>query len=274
MNNVSGTKYILGHSPAEIQRLMSQAVMLRPITERLLRSAGIEPGMRVLDVGCGAGDVSMLAAELVGSTGSVIGIDRNAQVLAIARERAQMAKFGQIDFKEASIETFSDPEPFDLVVGRYVLIHQADPVDLIRAAAALSRPGGIVAFHELNIPPGVRSFPDVPLWQQVGERIATAFKSAAPQWDAGARLTEHFSRAGLPIPRLFSETPIGNAEDPHLIALAVSTLHSFMPQLIEIGAATVGAVAIENLASRLTVAVTDASSQIEWWPQVCGWTKR
>jgi ubiquinone/menaquinone biosynthesis C-methylase UbiE len=51
--------------------------MLRPITERLLRSAGIEPGMRVLDIGCGAGDVSMLAAELVGSTGSVVGIDRN-----------------------------------------------------------------------------------------------------------------------------------------------------------------------------------------------------
>ena len=197
MNNVSCTKYILGHSPAEIQRLMSQAVMLRPITERLLRSAGIEPGMRVLEVGCGAGDVSMLAAELVGSTGSVVGIDRNAQVLAIARERAQMAKFGQIDFKEASIGTYSDPEPFDLVVGRYVLIHQADPVDLIRAAAALSRPGGIVAFHELNIPPGVRSFPDVPLWQQVGERIATAFKSAAPQWDAGARLTEEPRRHRL-----------------------------------------------------------------------------
>jgi ubiquinone/menaquinone biosynthesis C-methylase UbiE len=273
MNNVSGTKYILGHSPAEIQRLMSQAVMLRPITERLLRSAGIEPGMRVLEVGCGAGDVSMLAAELVGSTGSVVGIDRNAQVLAIARERAQTAKFGQIDFKEASIGTFSDAEPFDLVVGRYVLIHQADPADLIRAAAALSRPGGIVAFHELNVPSGVRSFPNVPLWQQVGERIATAFKSAAPHWDAGARLTEHFSRAGLPIPRLFSEIPIGNAEDSHLIALAVNTLRSFMPQLIEIGAVTVQAVDIENLGSRLTVAVTEASSQIEWWPQVCGWTK-
>src|SRR5260221_4344642 len=143
MNNVSGTKYILGHSPAEIQRLMSQAVMLRPITERLLRSAGIEPGMRVLEVGCGAGDVSILASELVGSTGSVVGIDRNAQVLAIARERAQIAKFGQIDFKEASTGTFSDAEPFDLVVGRYVLIHQADPADLIRAAAALSRPEGL-----------------------------------------------------------------------------------------------------------------------------------
>jgi ubiquinone/menaquinone biosynthesis C-methylase UbiE len=274
MNNVPGTKYILGHSPAEIQRLMSQAVILRPITERLLRSAGIEPGMLVLDIGCGAGDVSMLAAELVGSTGSVVGIDRNEQVLAIAKERAQMTKFGRIDFKETSIGTFSDPELLDLVVGRYVLIHQADPVDLIRAAAALSRPGGVVAFHELNAPRGLRSFPDVPLWQQVGNRIVTAFKSAVPHWDADARLTEHFSRAGLSIPRLFSEIFIGNAEDPHLIALAVSTLRSFMPQLIEIGADTVEAVDIENLASRLTVAVTEASSQIEWCPQVCAWTKR
>jgi 2-polyprenyl-3-methyl-5-hydroxy-6-metoxy-1,4-benzoquinol methylase len=274
MNNVPGTKYILGHSPEEIQRLMSQAAMLRPITERLLRSAGIEPGMRVLDIGCGAGDVSMLAAELVGSTGSVVGIDRNEQVLAIAKERARLAKFGKIDFKEASIGTFSDPEPFDLVVGRYVLIHQTDPADLIRAAAALSRPGGIVAFHELNAASGLRSFPDVPLWQQLGNTLVTALKSAAPHWDAGARLTEHFSRAGLPLPRSFSEIPIGNAEDPHLIALAVNTLRSFMPQLIEIGAVTVEAVDIENLANRLTVAVTEASSQIEWCPQVCAWTKR
>src|SRR5260221_14056658 len=157
----------------------------------------------------------MLAADLVGSTGSVVGIDRNAQVLAIARERAQIAKFGQIDFKEASIGTFSDAEPFDLVVGRYVLIHQADPADLVRAAAALSRPGGIVAFHELNVPSAVRSFPNVPLWQQVGERIATAFKSAVPHWDSGPRLTEHFFPAALPVPRLFSEIPIGNAQDPH-----------------------------------------------------------
>src|SRR5260370_5504790 len=97
MNNVSGTKYILGHSPAEIQRLMSQAVMLRPITERLLRSAGIEPGMRVLEVGCGAGDVSMLAAELVGSTRSFVAITRNSQPLLIPEKPPQMANFGQID---------------------------------------------------------------------------------------------------------------------------------------------------------------------------------
>ena len=74
------TTYALGHSSAEIQRLKNQAAMLRPITERLLRSAGIDAGMRVLDLGCGAGDVSMLAAELVGPAGFVVAIDRSQEV--------------------------------------------------------------------------------------------------------------------------------------------------------------------------------------------------
>ena len=43
--------------------------------------------MRVLDIGCGVGDVSFLAAELVGPTGTVVGIDRNPGVLAVARQR-------------------------------------------------------------------------------------------------------------------------------------------------------------------------------------------
>ena len=57
MNTVKKLDYVLGHSQREIQRLISQATMLRPVTERLLRSLKIGPGMRVLDLGCGAGDV-------------------------------------------------------------------------------------------------------------------------------------------------------------------------------------------------------------------------
>ena len=74
-------EYMLGHSDVEIQRLIQQGAILRPITERLLRVAGVSEGMRVLDVGCGGGDVSFLAAELVGPSGSVLGIDRNPEAL-------------------------------------------------------------------------------------------------------------------------------------------------------------------------------------------------
>ena len=79
MNTVKGLDYVLGHSQREIQRLISQAAILQPVTERLLRSVKIGPGMHVLDLGCGAGDVSMLAAEFVGPTGLVVGSDSNSE---------------------------------------------------------------------------------------------------------------------------------------------------------------------------------------------------
>ena len=80
-------QYVLGRSETESQRLVKQAAFLRPSTERVFRKAGIAEGMHVLDLGCGAGDVSFLAAELVGPTGSVVGIDVDPGVLALARAR-------------------------------------------------------------------------------------------------------------------------------------------------------------------------------------------
>ena len=135
------TTYALGHSSAETQCLKNQAAMLRPITERLLRSAGIAAGMRVLDVGCGAGDVSMLAAELVGPAGSVVAIDRNQEILNVAKERVRQAGLLKISFLRASVEDFSADEPFDLVIGRYILVHQREPVAVLSNAARLARPG-------------------------------------------------------------------------------------------------------------------------------------
>jgi 2-polyprenyl-3-methyl-5-hydroxy-6-metoxy-1,4-benzoquinol methylase len=101
--------YVLGHSQREIRRLMTQAAILRPVTERLLRNVKIAPGMRVLDLGCGAGDVSMLVAESVGPTGLVVGIDRNQEVLALAGERARAAGLRQVSFEQASVEEFFVP---------------------------------------------------------------------------------------------------------------------------------------------------------------------
>ncbi len=82
MNRHTQSVYVLGHEPEELRRLILQAGVLQPIPARLLQNAGIGPGMRVLDLGCGAGDVTMLAADMVGPSGSVTGIDRSPQVCA------------------------------------------------------------------------------------------------------------------------------------------------------------------------------------------------
>ncbi len=267
-------EYIRGHSDTEICRLMRQGAILRPITERLLRSAGISPGMRVLDVGCGAGDVSMLAAELVGPTGSVVGIDRSRNAIVVAEERARKAELRHVQFEEFAVGAFSGLKPFDLVIGRYVLIHQTDPVDFIRAAAALVRPGGIVAFHELWIHgQWVQSLPTVRLWQRVGGWISMAFQAVAPHCDAGGRLIEHFTRAGLPQPTVFCESLVGGGIDSPLYAWITGTLESVIPQLVRMRILAADSIAMETFEDRLRNSVVNARSQVVGPAQFCAWTR-
>jgi SAM-dependent methyltransferase len=82
MSSTFASDYVLGRSVHEYERLMLQARMLRPYTEKFFRGAGLVPGMRVLDVGSGMGDVALLAADIVGPGGRVLGIDRDADALA------------------------------------------------------------------------------------------------------------------------------------------------------------------------------------------------
>jgi ubiquinone/menaquinone biosynthesis C-methylase UbiE len=269
-----GTEYIPGHSDREIRRLIRQAAILRPITERLMRGAGIRHGMRVLDLGCGAGDVSLLAAELVGASGTVVGVDRSPEAIAVSRKRARTPGLRHVHFEEATVGDFSGIEPFDMVVGRYVLIHQSDPVAFIRTAAGLARSGGVIAFHEPCIRGEmVQSLPSVSLWQQVGEWISMAAQAVAPHCDVGGRLVEHFARAGLPQPTLFCECLAGGGPDSPLYAWMADTFDIVKPQLVKMRILTEDAPAIEPLKDRLRTAVVEARSQVVGPSQFCAWAR-
>ena len=121
----SGT-YVLGHSHRELDRLSVQARLLNPITTRFLREARIVRGMRVLDVCCGVGGVSFVAADLVGDKGEVIGVDREPTTLAVARGRANAASLTNVSFREGDPSEMAFEQPFDALVGRYVLLFQKE----------------------------------------------------------------------------------------------------------------------------------------------------
>ena len=79
----------------------------RDLTEDVLVRAGIGPGMRVLDVGCGVGDVSLIAGRLVGPTGSVLGVDRSSEALeAAARRTGQAGQARWVRFAAAELGTY------------------------------------------------------------------------------------------------------------------------------------------------------------------------
>jgi ubiquinone/menaquinone biosynthesis C-methylase UbiE len=265
--------YVLGHSKQELCRLMLQAENLRPITTRLLREAGLAPGMRVVDLGCGVGDVALLAAEMVGPTGTVIGIDRNTTAIVTARKRASAAGYTNIEFIEANARAFAGSGTCDLAIGRYVLVHQSDPAALIRAAATHLRPGGAVAFHEVFLVGTWWSYPSVPLWQQTSDLINKAFASVVTHPDAGARMIEHFHNAGLPPPSLFSETPVGGRPDSPLYRWAAETLRTLLARAEEVGLVRSGEIDIDSLEERLRQAVTAVHGQIGFAHQHCGWAR-
>lgn len=112
--------YVLGSTNAEHERLIRQAAILDPFTERFFRDAGIGPAQRVLDIGSGLGDVTMLAARLVGPSGAVMGVDRDASIIAKAKTRVAEAGLHNVTFVQSDIGEVESSEPFDAVVGRFI----------------------------------------------------------------------------------------------------------------------------------------------------------
>src|SRR5262245_66690873 len=110
--NLPGPSYVLGHSDHELQRLQTQARVKDPITRSFFVDAGIRPGMRVLDVGSGAGDVAFLAAGLVGDTGEVVGVDRSEEALETARGRADERSLHNVSFVQGAPCDLSFERPF------------------------------------------------------------------------------------------------------------------------------------------------------------------
>jgi protein-L-isoaspartate O-methyltransferase len=113
--------YQLGSDAAEIERLNLQGRVLAPATRTILEAAGIRPRMRVLDLGCGAGDVAFVAADLVGPEGEVVGIDRAREPIAKANQRASHQGVENVRFVTGDIHDTAPDGPFDAIVGRLVL---------------------------------------------------------------------------------------------------------------------------------------------------------
>ena len=137
--------------------------------------------MKVLDVGSGAGDVTLLLAELVGPTGSIVGVDVYPTVLEVARARVRAARLNNITFIAEDIRKVSLDNHFDAVVGRNVLMYVADPAEVLRICADHLRPGGVMAFQEVewSITERVDSMPSVaPLVQQAATWMIGGFRQA------------------------------------------------------------------------------------------------
>ena len=265
--------YVLGHDDGELQRLIAQSEFFGRLTRQLWREAGLATGMTVLDVGCGAGDTTLLAAQLVGPSGRVIGIDRSAQGLALARRRAEAAGLANVEFREAdAIELVLD-EPVDALVGRLVLMYFPDPALALRRLARHVRPGGLVVLQEIDTLGG-RCEPAVALFELTLRRVHDAFAAAGANPSMGRGLLGAFLGAGLARPEMLLGQRVESGADSPAYAALAGIARTLLPVMEARGIATAVDVGIASLVDRLRAEAVATGATIYTPPLIGAWARK
>jgi SAM-dependent methyltransferase len=264
--------YVLGHDDVEVRRLLRQGLLYNDYTEHALRLAGLRPGMRVLDVGCGPGDVSIVAAGLVGPTGTVLGVDAAPEMVELARARAAEQGLSAVHFMRSAIDAIALEEPVDAVIGRLILMHLPDPAATLRRLSHFVRPGGVIAFCENDIT-GARSIPDMPLFGRVTAGIVRAFEAMGLSPRFGTTLHTIFADAGLGAPHLTLGTPIGTAAETDILAYAAEVWRLVSPIARQQGFAIDGLDDIDNFVSLFREQALAVNALITMPPIITAWAR-
>jgi SAM-dependent methyltransferase len=268
----SGSTYVLGHADAEVQRLLLQGRLYDDYTEHAFRLAGLRPGMRVLDIGSGPGDVSFVAARLVGPTGTVLGVDAAPEMVELARARAAEQGLSAVHFERAAVDAITLDEPVDAVVGRLILMHLPDPAATLRRLSSLVRPGGVIAFSENDIT-GTHSIPELPLFGRVTAGIVRAFEAMGLSARFGTTLHTIFSDAGLGAPRLTLGTPIGTAADSDILAYAAEVWRLASPVAQQLGLQIDELADIDDFVPRFREEALAVNALITMPPMITAWAR-
>lgn len=270
----SRTDYVLGYSDRERRRLMKQGELLRELLADAFRAAGIGPGMRVLDIGSGAGDVAMLAAELVGPTGSVVGLDRDSASVAWATKRVAEAGVANIQFQTAQFNEFTDSQPFDALVGRFILLYLPDPSATLRHLAHVLRSGAAIVFFEPDFTVPSRVFPEMPEFERYGTFIQEVLRRSGARTDMGMRLYATYRDAGF----VGTETAVSHLSGCgitlEMTEYLTETLRSVLPKLEQYGIATRDEVQIDTLTDRVMTAGRAADPQWVSTRYIAAWAKK
>ena len=173
----------------------------------------LQPGMRILDIGCGPGSISLDLARIVGSTGEVVGIDFSSDAITHAREALAAADDAaelNATFCTGDIYSLGENREligngFDVVHAHQVLQHVPDPVEALRAMGALCSPQGFIAVRDADYS-AMTWFPasaELEDWRSTYIRTA---HEAGGDPDAGRKLKSWALDAGLNIVGSMSST--------------------------------------------------------------------
>ncbi len=264
--------YALGYTNAEHDRLIRQAARIAPITEQLFREAGIGPGQRVLDLGSGVGDVAMLAARLVGPSGEVVGIERDASSIARAKARVAQAGLRNVTFIQTDVNQITSDQRFDAAIGRFILMFLPDPVSALRSLSRLVSPGGVLVFQEPSWVSYLALGARLPLWSRVLTSIHETFLRSGVNPEMGPALYRIFQDVGLPAPSMHMETPLGS--DADFTRLPCEVLGSLRPLAHQHDVSLEALGDFDTLPERIQAEVAASNTVVSYVPLVGAWSRK
>jgi len=226
--------YIISGGDAGAERLSVLSRVMQAGTLAVLARAGLGPGMRVLDLGCGSGDATVEIARLVGSTGYVVGIDMDDRALSHARSLSEACGV-EVRWRRGLVENLDEDRSYDIVYSRFLMSHLPDPVDALRRMRRAVRPAGWIVVEDIDINahvywPANRAFDRyIELYEKTGRA-----RGAIPT--IGPRLAGMFVEIGLQDVDVSISTPIFRTGEGKSIARL--TLANIAQTAIEAGLTT------------------------------------
>jgi len=268
----SDSDYALGYTNGEQERLIRQAARIAPFTERLLREAGVGDGYRVLDLGSGMGDVAMLVARLIGSSGEVVGLECDPNSIAKAKSRVAEAGLHNVTFIQTDVKDVAPGELFDAAVGRFILMFLPNPLTVLQSVSALVRPGGVLAFQEPSWVPLLALGSRLDLWSKLLVAIHETFLRSGVNPEMGLDLYRVFQEAGLPAPSMKMEVPLGcDAELTGVLSHMIASLRHLSEQN-RVSLEALGD--LDTLPDRIHAEVAASNSVVSFVPLVGVWSRK
>lgn len=245
-------RYVLGTGEAAADRLRILHRAYGPGTRRFLGLAGLKPGMRVADVGCGVGQVTVDLAEQVGPKGHVIGVDVSRAQLAQADRLAHQLQLTNVSWVEASaLSTRLASGSFDLVYCRYLLLHLVEPEAALAEMHRLLRPGGILVCEDGDLTSAGSEPPSA--LGAFAELFNSLGRSRRVDYTLGRRLYQMVMAAGFASPEIaFNQPVFARGEEKRLLELSVAEAG---PALVEAGLLTPRS--LRNILLAMEIAAVD-----------------
>ncbi|MEY2561170.1 MAG: hypothetical protein QOG51_1585 [Verrucomicrobiota bacterium] len=198
MTDKSDADYILGTHDDEVARLGLQHRVWRPVVTECWQRVGITHGWRLLDVGAGPGYATADLAEIVGPTGSVLGIERSVRFLEAARERCRRRGLTNVEFREADLMEVSLGQlGLDACWCRWVATFVSSPAKLIDNIAGALRPGGLAIFHEYSDYGTFCFMPRLPALEKFQQEVDASWRASGGDPNVARALPGLLREAGM-----------------------------------------------------------------------------